>query len=51
MGNQKPDSHMHFGMGLYITSSIVKQHDGDLLLRNNMSSYIILLWNMNKERA
>ena len=51
MGNQSRTSHMHFGMGLYITSSIVKQHDGDLLLRNNMSSYIILLWNMNKERA
>ena len=24
---------MHFGMGLYITSSIIKQHNGQLILK------------------
>lgn len=28
-------SNMHFGMGLYITSSIIKQHDGQLVLSNS----------------
>lgn len=26
---------MHFGMGLYITSSIIKRHDGQLILKND----------------
>jgi K+-sensing histidine kinase KdpD len=26
---------MHFGMGLYITNSIVKQHNGELTLKNS----------------
>lgn len=28
-------SNMHFGMGLYITSSIIKQHGGQLVLSNS----------------
>lgn len=26
-------SNMHFGVGLYITSSIIKHHDGQLILK------------------
>ena len=35
MGNKSRTSNMHFGMGLYITSSIIKQHNGQILLRNS----------------
>ena len=35
MGNKSRTSNMHFGMGLYITSSIVKQHNGQLVLKNS----------------
>ena len=35
MGNKSRTSNMHFGMGLYITSSIVKQHNGQLILKNS----------------
>ena len=35
MGNKSRTSNMHFGMGLYITSSIIKQHNGQLLLKNS----------------
>ena len=35
MGDHSRSSNMHFGMGLYITSSIVKQHNGELTLKNS----------------
>ena len=35
IGNKSRTSNMHFGMGLYITSSIVKQHNGQLILKNS----------------
>ena len=35
MGNKSRTSNMHFGMGLYITSSIMKQHNGQLILKNS----------------
>lgn len=35
MGDKSRTSNMHFGMGLYITSSIIKQHDGQLVLSNS----------------
>ena len=35
MGDKSRTSNMHFGMGLYITSSIIKQHGGQLVLSNS----------------
>lgn len=35
MGNKSRTSNMHFGMGLYITGSIIKQHNGQLVLKNS----------------
>ena len=35
MGDKSRTSNMHFGMGLYITSSIIKQHGGQLVLENS----------------
>ena len=35
MGNKSRTSNMHFGMGLYITGSIIKQHNGQLILKNS----------------
>ena len=35
MGDHSRSSNMHFGMGLYITNSIVKQHNGELTLKNS----------------
>ncbi|NLG04275.1 MAG: HAMP domain-containing histidine kinase [Clostridia bacterium] len=35
MGDSSRTSSMHFGMGLYITSSIIKRHDGQLILNND----------------
>ena len=35
MGNKSRTFNMHFGMGLYITSSIIKQHNGQLILKNS----------------
>lgn len=35
MGDKSRSSNMHFGMGLYITSSIIKQHGGQLVLSNS----------------
>ena len=35
MGNKSRTSNMHFGMGLYITSSIIKKHNGQLILKNS----------------
>lgn len=35
MGDESRTSNMHFGMGLYITSSIIKQHDGQVILSNS----------------
>lgn len=34
MGDKSRTSNMHFGMGLYITNSIIKQHNGQLILIN-----------------
>ena len=35
MENKSRTSNLHFGMGLYITSSIIKQHNGRLILKNS----------------
>lgn len=35
MGEKSRTSNMHFGMGLYITSNITKQHNGQLVLKNS----------------
>ena len=35
MGDKSRTSNMHFGMGLYITSNIIKQHNGQLILSNS----------------
>ena len=35
MGEKSRTSNMHFGMGLYITSKIIKQHNGQLVLKNS----------------
>lgn len=35
MEDQSRSSKMHFGMGLYITDSIMKQHGGEMILRNS----------------
>lgn len=35
MGDKSRTSNMHFGMGLYITSNIIKQHGGQLVLSNS----------------
>lgn len=35
MGNKSRTSNMHFGMGLYITDNIIKQHNGELTLKNS----------------
>ena len=35
MGDKSRTSNMHFGMGLYITSRIIKQHGGQLVLSNS----------------
>lgn len=35
MDDQSRNSKFHFGMGLYITSSIMKQHNGQLILENS----------------
>lgn len=35
MGDQGRASKLHFGMGLYIASTIVKQHNGTMVLRNS----------------
>ena len=35
MGDHSRNSNLHFGMGLYITSSIIKQHNGQLILKNS----------------
>lgn len=35
MGDQSRSSKLHFGMGLYITNSIVQQHNGQLILENS----------------
>lgn len=35
MADRSRSSNLHFGMGLFITKSIVKQHDGQLILSNS----------------
>lgn len=35
MGDKSRTSNMHFGMGLYISNSIIKQHNGQLILKNS----------------
>ena len=39
MGDKSRTSNMHFGMGLYITSSIIKQHGGQLVLSNSKKDW------------
>lgn len=39
MDDNSRSSRMHFGMGLYITSSIVKQHGGKIILENSLQTY------------
>ena len=38
MGDVSRGSKMHYGMGLYITDLIMKQHDGKMILRNSEKS-------------
>ena len=35
MGDHSRTSILHFGMGLYITNSIIRQHNGQLILKNS----------------
>ena len=35
MDDQSRNSKLHFGMGLYITNSIMEQHNGQLILENS----------------
>lgn len=35
MDDHSRTSNLHFGMGLYITNSIIKQHNGQLILKNS----------------
>ena len=35
MGDQSRNSKLHFGIGLYITNSIMEQHNGQLILENS----------------
>ena len=38
MANQSRSSKLHYGMGLYIVDSIIKQHKGKLLLDNSIET-------------
>ena len=38
MGDSSRGSKMHYGMGLYITDLIMKQHDGKMILKNSKKS-------------
>ena len=38
MDDHSRTSKMHFGMGLYIASSIIKQHGGELILNNSLQT-------------
>ena len=35
MGDECRNSKLHFGIGLYITNSIMEQHNGQLILENS----------------
>jgi len=35
MGNRSRNLNLHFGLGLYITNTIVAQHNGQLILENS----------------
>lgn len=35
MGDHSRNSNIHFGLGLYITDSIIRQHNGQLILKNS----------------
>ena len=39
MDDQSRSSRMHFGMGLYIADSIMKQHGGSLILENSIQTH------------
>lgn len=39
MSDHSRNSNMHFGMGLYITNSIIKQHGGQLILKNSAKTH------------
>ena len=39
MGDNSRTSGTHYGMGLYITNTIIKQHNGQLLLDNSVETH------------
>ena len=39
MDNSSRNSKMHFGMGLYIVDSIMKQHGGQLIIENDITTH------------
>lgn len=39
MDNRSRNSNMHFGMGLYIVESILKQHNGQLIIENDTTTH------------
>ena len=39
MDDSSRSSRLHFGMGLYITSSILKQHGGKIILENSVETH------------
>lgn len=39
MDNSSRNSKMHFGMGLYIVDSIMKQHSGQLIIENDITTH------------
>lgn len=39
MDNSSRNSKMHFGMGLYIVDSIIKQHNGQLIIENDTTTH------------
>ena len=38
MGEKSRTSNLHFGMGLFITDNILRQHNGQLILKNSVQT-------------